>query len=298
MCRIPGRLMGVLILVVCTILAGCAAAPRERRLAIAPGVPRPVAAHIVDYQSAVDAIVSVITDDLQMPVPRTSFTVYFYPSREAFAQGLTYKFNTDPMLAGDIAKFAQGRIYQTKESRQLLVNGEILESQRWLDRIRFLAHEITHIVHYELANKTHAGDRWLKEGFADWVAFRVLESLGLDTFSRRRNQQIARVKRAKERQPLPALAEMVITRDWETLSSRHGGAMTYGQAFLATDFLIERRGLFSVIDYFRLFTRSNDRLRNFQAAFGKDLAAFEREFTAHLERLLNERSVRSLRKAT
>jgi hypothetical protein len=74
--------------------------------------------------------------------------------------------------------------------------------------------------------------------------------------------------------------------------------MTYGQAFLATDLLIERRGLFSVVDYFRHFTRSKDRLRNFQAAFGKDLAAFEREFTAHLERLLDERSVRRFRKAT
>jgi hypothetical protein len=294
----PVRLMGVLSLVVATILAGCAAAPRERRLAVAPGVPRPVAAHIVDYQSAVDAIVSVMTDDLQMPVRRTAFSVYFYPSREALAQGLTYKLNTDPTPAGDVAKFALGQMHQTKESKQLLVNEEILERQGWPDRIRFLAHEITHIIHYELANKTHAGDRWLKEGFADWVAFRVLESLGLDTFSKRRNQQIARVRRAKARQPLPSLAQMVMTRDWNTLSARHGGAMTYSQAFLATDLLIERRNLSSVVDYFRLFTRSNDRLRNFQAAFGGDLAAFERGFIAHLERLLDERSVRSFRKAT
>jgi hypothetical protein len=161
----------------------------------------------------VDAIASVMTDDLQMPVPHTSFTVYFYPFREAFAQGLTDKLNTDPTLAGDVTKFALGQIHQTKESKQLPVNEETLERQRWPDRICFLAHEITHIVDYELANKTHAGDRWLKEGFAEWVAFRVLESLGLDTFSKRRNQQIARVRRAKEGQPLPSLAQMVMTRD-------------------------------------------------------------------------------------
>jgi hypothetical protein len=297
MCRNPGRLLGVLGLVVGTLLAGCVAVPRERGLTVAPGVPKPAAGNIANYQDAVDAIVSVMTDDIQVPVPRTSLTVYFYSSREALARGLTDKLNTDSSLAGDLAKFSLGRIRQTKESKQLLVNEESLERQMWPDRIRFLAHEITHIVHYELANKTNAGDQWLREGFAEWVAFRVLESLGLDTFSKRRNRQIARVRRAKERQPLPTLAQLVMPRDWNTLTARHGGAMTYGQAFLATDLLIERRGLSSVVEYFRRFTQSKDRLRNFQAAFGEDLAAFERGFTAHLDRLLDERSVRSSRKA-
>jgi hypothetical protein len=164
MCRNPGRLLAVLSLVVGTILVGCAAVPRERGLAVAPGSPRPAAANITNYQDAVDAIVSVMTDDLQLPVPRTSFTVYFYPFREALAQGLIGKFNNDPTLAGDIAKFAVGSIRQTKESKQLLVNEEILEGYGWPDRISFLAHEITHIIHYELANKTNAGDQRASSG--------------------------------------------------------------------------------------------------------------------------------------
>ena len=86
------------------------------------------------YEDAVDAIVCVMTEDLQLPVPRTSFTLYFYPYREAFAQGLTEKFNTDPTLARAIAKSALGRIRQTVEGKQFLVNEEILHGLSGLQR--------------------------------------------------------------------------------------------------------------------------------------------------------------------
>lgn len=280
------RLLWVLSFVVATTLAGCAAVPRETQIVLAPGGPRPVAAHIANYQDAGAAIVSVMTEDLQISVPRTSFTLYFYPYREAFAQGLAEKFATDPTQARDIANFALGRLRQTRASKQLLVNEEILERQSWTERIHFLAHELTHIVQYEVANRSPAGDQWLREGMADWVAFRVLESLGLDTFGRRKNQQIARVRREKERKPLPSLSQLITSQDWDTLSARHGGVIVYGQAFLATDFLMQRRGLSSVIEYFRRFTQSQNRLQNFQAAFGEELSTFEREFTTYLERLL------------
>jgi len=76
---------------------------------------------------------------------------------------------------------------------------------------------------------------------------------------------------------------MVTFYEWVTLNNRHGGAVTYGQAFLAVDFLIERKGPPSVVEYFRLFGESEDRLANFQAAFGWALSAFEREFGTYLD---------------
>jgi hypothetical protein len=281
-----GRLIRVLSFVIAAVLAGCAIVPRETRLTVTPGAPRPVAQHITNYQDAVDAVVSVMTEDLQMPVPETSFTLYFYPYREAFAQGLTEKFNTDPTLAREIAKSALGRIRQTKEGKQLLVNEEILDYLRWPERIHVLAHELTHIVQYELAHGRLAGDLWLLEGFADWVAYRVLEALGLDTFSRRKNLKIVQVKHQSEHPPLPSLSQMVTVEDWDALSARYGSAMPYAQAFLATDLLIQQHGLSSVIEYFRRESHSRDRLENFQAAFGEELSAFEREFTTYVERLL------------
>jgi hypothetical protein len=244
-------------------------------------------AHIGNYQTAVDAIVSVMTEDLQIPLPKTSFTLYFYPYREAFAQGLTEKFHTDPTLAREIAKSALGRIRQTKEGKQLLVNEEILDSLNWPARIHVLAHELTHIAQYELAHAALRGDLWFIEGFADWVAYRVLEILRLDTFSRRKAQKIAQAKREDGHLPLPSLSQMVSVKDWDTLSARYGSAVPYAQAFLATDLLIQQHGIPSVIDYFRRVSSAKDRLESFEAAFGEELLAFEHEFTTYVERLLN-----------
>jgi hypothetical protein len=271
--------------VMAAILAGCAAVPREAQITVTPGGERPVTAHIGDYQTAVDAIVSVMTEDLQIPLPETSFTLYFYPYREAFAQGLTEKFNTDPALAREIGKSALGRIRQTKEGKLLLVNEEMLDSLSWPARIHVFAHELTHIAQYELAQGQLAGDLWFIEGFADWVAYRVLEVLGLDTFSRRRDQKIAQVTREDEHLPRPSLSQMVTVKDWDALSARYGSAIPYAQAFLATDLLVQQHGVTSVINYFRRVSHSTDRLENFQAAFGEELLTFEDEFTAYVEHL-------------
>ncbi|HSF29426.1 MAG TPA: hypothetical protein VLK82_02995 [Candidatus Tectomicrobia bacterium] len=264
-------------------LAACGTVPRERLLTVTPGAPRSAAAHITSYQDAVDTIVSVMAEDLQIPVPETSFTLYFYSNREAFAQGLTEKFNTDPVVAREIATSALGRIRQTQEGKYFLVNEEILEHLRWPDRIHVLAHELTHIVQYELAGGRLAGDLWLVEGFADWVACRVLEVLGLDTFGRRKNQKMAQFSR--EQTP-PSLSQMATVQDWDALSTRHGGAIAYGRAFLATDHLIQQHGLASVIEYFRHVNRASSRRQHFRAIFGEEPSAFERDFNAYLERLL------------
>jgi hypothetical protein len=273
-------------LVILTMLAGCTAVPRETRLTLTPGAPRPVTAHIANYQEAVNAIVAVMTEDLQIPVPGTFFTLHFYPYREAFAQGLTEKFNTDPALARDIAKSALGRIRQTQEGKQLLVNEELLNQLRWPERIHVLAHELTHIVQYELAHGRLVGDLWLVEGLADWVAYRVLEVLGLDTLNRRKHEKIAQIKRESKHVPLPSLSQMATVQDWDALSARYGSALPYAQAFLATDLLIHQQGLSSVIEYFRRVSPSRDRFQNFQVAFDEELSAFEREFTTYVACLL------------
>jgi len=244
-------------------------------------------AHIGNYQAAVNAIVSVMTEDLQIPLPKTSFTLSFYPYREAFAQGLIEKFHTDPTLAREIAQSALGRIRQTKEGKQLLVNEEILDSLNWPARIHVFAHELTHIAQYELAHGALRGDLWFIEGFADWVSYRVLEVLGLDTLNRRRNQKIAQVKREDEPRPLLALSQMASVKDWDTLSAKYGSAVPYAQAFLATDLLIQQHGISSVIDYFRRVSSAKDRLENFEAAFGEELLAFEHEFSTYVEHLLS-----------
>ncbi len=269
--------------VIATILAGCTAVPREVRLTVMPGVSRPVVAQISNYQDATDAIVSVMTEDLQMPVPRTSVTLYFYPYREAFAQGLIDQFHTDPTMARAISKTALGRIRQTKEGKRFLVNNEILDGLKWPERIHVLAHELTHVVQYELAEGKLTGDLWLIEGFADWVGYQVIAALGLDTVSRRKDLKISQVRQERELTPL---SQMITVQEWQALNARYGSAMPYAQAFLATDLLIEQRGLAAILDYFRRMPHATDLIETFQAAFGIELSTFEQEFAAYLESLL------------
>jgi hypothetical protein len=269
--------------VIATVLTGCLVVPHATQLSVTPGAPRPLAAEIVSYQAAVDAIVSVMTQNLQIPMPATSLTMYFYPNREAFAQGLTERYRTDPTLARDIAQTALGRLRQTADGKQLLVNEEILVDLRWPERIHVLAHELTHVAQYELAGGKLAGELWLLEGMADWVAYQVLEALGLDTFDRRKEVKLTQIK--QESWP-PSLADMTSTQDWQALNTRYGSALPYAQAFLATDLLIQKRGLSAVITYFQRLPQASDVSENFQAAFGTDPLTFQREFDTYLQALL------------
>jgi hypothetical protein len=282
MLSMRGYIIRGLGLVIAMILAGCTAVPREIRLAVMPGASRPVATQIRNYQDAVDAIVAVMTDDLHMPVPRTSVTLYFYPYREAFAQGLTDQFNTDPTLARAIAKTAFGRIRQTKEGKRFLVNDEILDALKWPERIHVLAHELTHVVQYELAEGRLAGDLWLIEGLADWIGYQVLEVLGLDTFSRRKDLKIAQVRQERGLTPL---SQMISVQEWQALNARYGSAMPYAQAFLATDLLIEQQGRAAILEYFRRAPHATDLFETFRSAFGIEPSAFQQEFSRCLDNL-------------
>jgi uncharacterized lipoprotein YmbA len=69
--------MRELVFVITTILAGCVVVPRETRLSVMPGASRPMAAQIANHQDAVDAMIAVMTEEVQRPAPRTSLTLYF-----------------------------------------------------------------------------------------------------------------------------------------------------------------------------------------------------------------------------
>lgn len=275
--------MGVIALLLAglLLLTGCAAAPRVIPITLSPGQPAASADRIGDYPEALRAITAVMHRELNLPIPRAY--LYLYPHRDGFETGLVTERRFKPTLARDTANFAWG----VGGPDKVLVNEAALVRVTWPERIRFLAHEFTHTIQYELANgRRSTSDQWLREGFADWISYRVLESLGLDSFTNKREQRLKQVGDARDRQPFPALAQMVTFSEWVTLRNKHGAAVTYGQAFLAVDFLIERKGLPAVVEYFRLFSRSEDRLANFRMAFAEDLHVFANEFVAHLQRLL------------
>jgi len=74
--------------------------------------------------------------------------------------------------------------------------------------------------------------------------------------------------------------------EFHTWARTLGLEATYGQALIAVDYLIEQKGLAAVLEYFRLFKKSNNREQNFLTAFGESPAAFDEKFSRRMAVLL------------
>ncbi len=114
-------------------------------------------------------------------------------------------------------------------------------------------------------------------------AFSTLERLGLDSVAGRRHGALAGVRNhpALFRGGL-ALEAHGTAQGFANWRVQEGTLPTYQLAFLMADALIGPRGLASATAYFRSFSSSRDREKNFALAFGITLAEFETAVLAYL----------------
>jgi hypothetical protein len=230
-----------------------------------------------DYDRALAVVTSVLKKEFELPVSQTKFLLY--PNREVFEANLVHIVRFDPVYAREVAGWAVA----VGAPEMVLANEEALERIPWSERIRVLAHELVHTVQYGLAGgRRGTSDQWLREGFADWIAYRVLESLDTGNPSFRRALLLARIKGTVRRLSCAPLSEMVTLQDFTKSRTRVGGSAIYSQCFLAVDLLVKQHGVQAALDYFSLFKRSDDRLENFRTVFSQDLAGFERDFNNYL----------------
>jgi hypothetical protein len=279
-----GVVCGLVMFVVLVVVAGCGSGRVVLPIAIDPAVltsPHSVAG-LNTHEQAVRGISAILVKDLGLPVPER-VTVYVYSSRQVFEQGLIQDANVSPARAAELSDFAIG----VGKRRQLLLNDEAYE-QKGREWLRLIAHELAHVSQIELAQGEGRAEQWLAEGMAEWVAFTVLEHLGLDTVQHRRVVAASGIRNH---------AALIAARlDLETLGSprgftvRHlkeGSLPTYQLAFLMADYLIDRDGLGRVVDYFRAFAKSQDRHANFERAFRQSIDQFEREILGHLKTVVH-----------
>jgi hypothetical protein len=268
--------LGVLAL----LLAGCTGG----RSVVPVTLGRPVltgpveAGPFTDHQSAVRGIAAILVRDLGLPVP-DEVTVYVYRTRQVFEQGLINDGRVSPVRAAELSDFAIG----VGKRRTLLLqqdSGEI-GGREWL---RLIAHELTHVAQIELAQGEGRAEQWLAEGMAEWVAFRVLERLSLDSMTDRRllARLGARGQTAFQAGRLD-LATLGTPRGFTVRHLREGSVPTYQLAFLMTDYLIDREGFARLVDYFRAFSALDDRRENFRVAFGQSVLEFEAEVLPRLQ---------------
>jgi len=274
------RHLGLFVVLILALVSGCGSGRVVVPVTIEPAslTPPDNARVLTTHEQAVRGIAAILVRDLHLPVP-DQVTVFVYDSRRVFERGLVNDANVSPARAAELSDFAIG----IGKRRQLLLTDEGADraGREWL---RLIAHEMAHVCQIELAQGEGLAEQWLAEGMAEWVAFRVLEHLGLDTMERRRT-----VSRAGIRNHAALVAARL---DLETLGSprgftvRHrkeGSLPTYQLAFLMADYLIERDGFDRVVEYFRSFSRGQDRHGNFSRAFGQRIEQFEQEILTYLK---------------
>ena len=269
----------------CVLAEACAyvqASPLEIPLVLRDGA-RVAGNRIADYPSAFDAILQVLVDRFALPIP-ARYVVEIYPAREEFEAALVGNLKMKPAVARTTATFAKAAV----GNRKVLVNEMAMAELDWPQRVLTLAHELVHTTQLELAgHRSLVRYQWLVEGFAEWIAFHVVDSLGIEDLAAARARMAAEVREVRRSGPLPELRQLDSLEDWITARNARGFKSTYPLSFLVMDYLVERHSLPKVADYFRHFRSSGDPVASFSAAFGEDLGNFQGALDRHLAKLLD-----------
>ena len=270
----------------CT-LAGCASAPsRPYSVQTRTLTAKPVLrlAWIDNYPRAIATITYILEREFR--IPPVDASLRFYHSREALTTALV-RSGYEPVAARRVT----ASVGALAADGKIVLNDSVLLRRPWTQRIAVLAHELTHTVQYQLAaNRRGTSDQWLREGFSEWAAMRVLERLDVTTLARARSIRMRLVRNAGT---LPPLSSLSNGEEWLRLNGRADEVMVYPYAFLAVDLLVQQHGAPKVLDYFRLFAFTDDREWAFRKAFGQDLTHFERMLRERIHPASGQRAVRS-----
>jgi hypothetical protein len=196
----PKRLRRFFVLGISAALLSSSCNSPDRVLDIPTAVntaPKSIEA-IKDYQEALSAIVPVMVRELKVPAPQGR--VYFYSDAGVYQAALTTELKTRFWPEGESKEIRQWRNKLEFELFKLTLNvatqtGAVTMGQKvfiaewsmmrlpWTDRVKTLAHELTHVIQANLsAGRSELMPRWLGEGFADWVSFKVVDALGAKDF--------------------------------------------------------------------------------------------------------------------
>lgn len=205
-------------------------------------------------EQALAAIIKVCRDDLHLPVVDPLKVDLFHNSTSyAFFR---YGHGLFPIDIGN-------QVAAAKQQQILIDLGKIDRGQA--SSILLLAHEYGHVIHYEIAGE-HGPPTFVWEGFADWVAAKVLDSLGWQDYETSVHE--ARREVLRQWAWLPEIPYIFNNAQWRrTLNQDAGRVRTYDLAFLTIDWLNQRKG-FAGLREFLLHG-------SFQGAFGMTAEAFD-----------------------
>lgn len=275
------------------LLGACATVPREPWLLTTDELrelPLRDLERTSTYPQALATTLDILQGDLGLP--RLQAKLLFVPDAKRL-EALLLRAGYPPKLARGAAR----QMAAIGGYRIVLINQARLEREGWPRRVSILAHELGHVLQYELGGgKRGTSAQWLREGFAEWVAMRVMETLGRGDAAQARSQARMRVRdhsltrvlafgemgsfldrleRSGSRKSFPPLAALGSYPDWVEQSRGDAGTVIYDYAFVAATLLLEAHGAPAVIRYFALFAERQDHAANFLEAFGEREGDFE-----------------------
>jgi hypothetical protein len=275
--------MAVLLLIALFVLSGCGASAPHRTIALVfEGRAPATLGHDPDEVRIAQVVAQLIRDRLGLPFPEGT-TVHVYVNQATFAEGLTREGGHLSDDAWDRARI----VAAMASPHGLFLRGDLVNAMRLADKVGLIAHELAHVNQMEMRRGGRgAPAHWIREGHADWVKYQILELLGMRTYAESRDE----VKRAilRSRTPIrffPPLTELARGDGWTDAGIRLGSAATYGQSFLAVDWLVERYGIERLNEFNRRFSRHDEPRSHWAQVYPIRYSDFVAEFRARLEQL-------------
>jgi len=276
--RLVVSLLGALTMAAC---AGLSGPHSQYEIRFEGETPPALPASPSDGQ-LIDAIAWLMTHKLDLPFPE-AIKAYVYVNEATLVDGLITIAGEKRDDAWDRGRFAAGVATRVG----IFLRGDYVARMHLVGRAGLLAHELTHVSQAKLreGGKGRAA-QWIQEGHADWVKFRVLELLGYRSYAESRDEVVRSVLGAKTPISLfPDLQVLASNTRWTQATNQLGAPATYGQAFLAVDWLVERYGRAMLVEYLKRFALDTVPRGHWEAVYPIPYRQFVDEFRARLEGL-------------
>jgi len=261
---------------VCVLVAFCFISacefperPTVQRISKAPNFRPSHFDQVKNVEQALFAVISA-TRDLGLPAV-DPLIVYTYKNHASFTL-----FGPGQQLSIDVSNIAAAAT-----SNEMHVNLGAMKDDFSLGHfLEVFAHEYGHNLHYAAASLPVP--TWFTEGFAGWVAARVLHSLGWQDYEVSLHRSLSEI--SHHREIVPYLSWLENPKSWMNQASKPKGAVrTYVPSTVAVHRLIQREGLSAVMNYFRT--------ARFDDTFGISLHEFSAQFDEFVAQLRTEKEV-------
>ena len=161
---------------------------------------------------------------------------YVYVNEATFVDGLINIAGERPTMRGPVApRSASPRALAS------FLRGDYLARMNLVGRASLFAHELTHVSQGRLREGGRGRPaQWILEGHAEWVKFKVVDLLGYRAYAESRDIMMRAALASTIKFFLDLSAARRQRRPGSEATRRLGALATYGQAFLAVDWLVER----------------------------------------------------------